>query len=230
MELKLNRIALACVTPLSLLAVVAVIPGFGCQKEEVAAPQTKMPAEPAKMPADSAKMPAESMKMPAEGASSAMMAVATIGAAGGAATQPANQHVAGTVTFSQDKEGVKAVVDLTGLSPGKHGIHIHEKTDMTAPDLTSAGGHWDPDGHKQHGGPASESAQRHAGDLGNLEADESGKAHYEVSVSGVSIGGKNDIVGHSVIVHAKEDDLKTNPAGNAGGRVAGGAIEAKPMK
>ena len=70
MELKLNRIALACITPLSLLAVVAVMPGFGCQKEEVAAPQTKMPAEPAKMPADSAKMPAESMKLPAEGASS----------------------------------------------------------------------------------------------------------------------------------------------------------------
>lgn len=216
MELKLNRIALACVTPFTLFAVAAVIPGLGCEKEKEVTLQPKVPADTAKMPADVAASP--------------MMAVATIGAAGGAATQPANQHVAGTVTFSQDKDGVKAVVDLTGLSPGKHGIHIHEKTDMSAPNLTSAGGHWDPDGHKQHGGPASESAQRHAGDLGNLEADENGKAHYEVSVSGVSIGGKNDIVGHSVIVHAKEDDLKTNPAGNAGGRVAGGAIEAKAMK
>jgi Cu-Zn family superoxide dismutase len=154
-------------------------------------------------------------------------ASATIKAAGSAATQPSNQNVSGTVTFTSDKDGVKVVADLTGLSPGKHGIHIHEKTDMSAPDLSSLGGHWDPDAHKQHGGPMGEMDKRHAGDLGNLEADASGKAHYEVTISGISIGGKNDIVGHSVVIHAKEDDLKTNPAGNAGGRIAGGAIEAK---
>ena len=160
-------------------------------------------------------------------ADDAKTAIATIAPAGGAATQPSNTTVAGTVTFTEEKDGVKAVVELSGLSPGKHGIHIHAKTDMTAKDLSSAGGHWDPDGHKQHGGPTSEMDKRHAGDLGNLEAGADGKAHYEVSITGVSIGGKNDIVGHSVIVHAKEDDLKTNPAGNAGGRVAGGAIELK---
>jgi Cu-Zn family superoxide dismutase len=155
------------------------------------------------------------------------MAVAKIKAAGSAATQPSNQNVSGTVTFTPEKDGLKVVADLTGLSPGKHGIHIHEKTDMSAADLSSLGGHWDPDGHKQHGGPMGEMDKRHAGDLGNLEADASGKAHYEVMISGISIGGKDDIVGHSIVIHAKEDDLKSNPAGNAGGRVAGGVIEAK---
>lgn len=201
--MKLNRTAIALFTPIALLATSAVLSGIGCnQSSAPVAAQTKMLAD--------AAMPT---------------AVATISSAGAAATQPSNQHVAGTVTFTQEKEGVKAVVDLTGLAPGKHGIHIHQKADISAPDLTSAGGHWDPDGHKQHGGPASEADKRHAGDLGNLEADAGGKAHYEVSIAGVSIGGKNDIVGHSVIVHAKEDDLKSNPAGNAGGRVAGGAIK-----
>ena len=157
----------------------------------------------------------------------ATTAVATIQAAKGAATQPSNQNVAGTVTFTEEKDGLKVVADLTALSPGKHGIHIHDKADLTAPDLTSAGGHWDPDGHKQHGGPITEGDKRHAGDLGNLEADASGKAHYELTITGASIGGKNDIVGHSVIIHAKEDDMKSNPAGNAGGRVAGGVIAVK---
>ena len=200
--MKFNRSAIVLMTPLAILATAVVMPGAGCSESKAPVSQTKKMADNA---------------MP--------MAVATIGSASAAATQPSNQHVTGTVTFTQEKNGVKAVVELTGLSPGKHGIHIHEKTDMSAKDLTSAGGHWDPEGHKQHGGPTSEADKRHAGDLGNLEADASGKAHYEVTVPGVSIGGKNDIVGHSVIVHAKEDDMKSNPAGNAGGRVAGGAIK-----
>ncbi len=156
-------------------------------------------------------------------------AMAKLQPAKGAATQPTNQNVGGTVTFTQAGDGVKVVANLTGLSPGKHGIHIHEKTDFSAPDLTSAGGHWDPDGHKQHGGPDSPPTARHAGDLGNIEADKSGTAHMETTFPGLSVGGggKNDVVGHSVVVHAKDDDLKSNPAGNAGGRVAAGAIDAK---
>ena len=83
------------------------------------------------------------------------VAVAKLEAAKGAATQPVNKSVSGTVTFTQTGDGVKMVADLMGLSPGKHGIHIHEKTDFSAPDLTSAGGHWDPEATKQHGGPES---------------------------------------------------------------------------
>lgn len=196
----------------TLLAGTLLVGGIGCAKSSSSCPMCDAAAGKPALMAN-----AQGMKT----------AVATIAAAKGAATQPANQHVAGTVTFTETADGVKVVADLTGLAPGKHGIHIHDKADMSAPDLTSAGGHWDPDGHKQHGGPASEGEKRHAGDLGNLEADAAGKAHYELTITGVSIGGKNDILGHSVIIHAKEDDMKSNPAGNAGGRVAGGVIAIK---
>ena len=135
----------------------------------------------------------------------------------------------GTVTFTQEADGIKVVADIEGLSPGKHGIHIHEKADLSKPDLSGAGPHFNPGGARhKHAGP--EDAQRHAGDLGNLIADENGHAHLELTVEQnvLSIDGpKNGVVGHSVIVHEKEDDLKSQPAGNSGGRIAGGKIELK---
>ncbi len=134
-----------------------------------------------------------------------------------------NEKITGTVTFMQDGDNLKVVADIDGLTPGKHGIHIHAKADLSAPDLSSAGPHFNPDGH-HHGGP--DTAERHAGDLGNLTADDKGHAHLEETVSGVSVGAKNDVVGHSVIIHAKADDLKTDPSGESGGRIAGGVIEA----
>ena len=133
--------------------------------------------------------------------------------------------IKGDVTFTEVSDGVKIVAHVDGLTPGKHGFHIHEKTDLSKPDLTSAGPHFNPEGHK-HGGPDSES--HHAGDLGNLEADEHGHADYEMTVKDLTIqGSKNSVVGHSVIIHEKEDDLKTDPAGAAGARIAGGAIQVK---
>jgi Cu-Zn family superoxide dismutase len=134
--------------------------------------------------------------------------------------------VAATVTFTKVDGGVKIVADVTGLTPGLHGFHIHEFGDCSAPDATSAGGHFNP-GHMMHGAP--DAPVRHAGDFGNLEADASGAAHYERVDTMISLDGANSIVGHGVIVHAKEDDLKTQPTGNAGARVACGAIGvAKP--
>ncbi len=134
--------------------------------------------------------------------------------------------VAGEVTFTKVDGGVKIVADVTGLTPGLHGFHIHEFGDCSAPDGASAGGHFNPH-HMQHGGP--DAAVRHAGDFGNLEADASGKAHYERVDTMISLDGAESIIGHGVIVHAKEDDLKTQPTGNAGARVACGAIGvAKP--
>jgi Cu-Zn family superoxide dismutase len=131
----------------------------------------------------------------------------------------------GTVTFTQEAGGVKMVADVEGLTPGQHGFHIHDKPDLSAPDFTSAGGHWNPDMH-QHGGPADK--EHHAGDMGNITADDKGHGHLELMMSGVSVDGKNPVVGHSVIVHEKADDYKTqNPPGNAGKRIAGGVIEAE---
>jgi len=134
--------------------------------------------------------------------------------------------VSGTVTFTKVDGGVKVVADVTGLTPGLHGFHIHEFGDCSAPDATSAGGHFNPH-HMEHGGP--DATSHHAGDLGNLEADASGKAHYELMDKTLSLDGADSIVGRGVIVHEKADDMKTQPTGNAGARVACGAIGvAKP--
>ena len=154
-------------------------------------------------------------------------AVANLKTAGAASTRPSWGTPTGTVTFTQTgDEKVKVAYDIKGLTPGKHGFHIHEKSDLSAPDLSSAGPHFNPTKHK-HAGP--DSAEHHAGDLGNIEADKSGNAKGSVTVSGITIGSgaANDIIGHSVIVHEKADDLKSDPSGNSGGRVAGGVIEKK---
>ena len=117
---------------------------------------------------------------------------------------------------------MKVVADIEGLTPGqKHDFHIHQYGDCSAPDATSAGRHYNPDGH-QHGLPDGEN--RHAGDLGNVQADQQGKAHYEITVTNISImGAKNPIIRRGVIVHAKVD-VGGQPVGNAGARNACGVI------
>ena len=146
-------------------------------------------------------------------------AIAVLGAASGSS-------VAGTVTFTSGSDGVKVVADITGLKPGKHGFHIHEFGDCSAKDGTSAGGHYNPTKHP-HAGPDAE--MRHMGDLGNIEADASGKAHLEMTDKMLKLSGENSIIGYAVIVHEKADDLKSQPTGDAGGRVACGVIGvAKP--
>ena len=151
-------------------------------------------------------------------------------AAENAATQQAvavlhptsGQQCHGVVRFTQEGESVKVVADLEGLNPGqKHAFHIHQYGDCSAPDGMSAGGHYNPEGH-QHGLPDAEN--RHAGDLGNVQADDQGKAHYEITVKNISISGaKNPVVGRAVIVHAKPDD-GGQPVGNAGSRIGCGVI------
>lgn len=129
--------------------------------------------------------------------------------------------VSGTVTFTKTDKGIKIVADIVGLSKGKHGFHIHECGDCSAADGSSACGHFNPDG-KNHGSP--NDSIRHVGDLGNIEADASGKAHLEFIDTTITLEGEHSIIGRSVIIHKNEDDLKTQPTGNAGGRVACGVI------
>lgn len=135
-------------------------------------------------------------------------------------------QVSGIVTFTQTPEGIEVEADVTGLSSGKHGFHIHEFGDCSAPDAASAGGHFNPQ-DMHHAGP--QETDRHVGDLGNIDADAKGKAHYQRLDKMLSFTGENNIIGYSVIVHANQDDLKTQPTGDAGGRVACGVIGiAKP--
>jgi Cu-Zn family superoxide dismutase len=164
----------------------------------------------------------DAKKMANEGAK---VAVAEIAPAAAAATQPSWGKPAGAITFTQDDGKVRITGEITGLPPGKHAIHIHEKGDMSAPDLMSTGAHYNPDKHL-HGGPTTSPV--HAGDLGNLTADSSGKATMDLTVDNITVGGaKNDILGKAVIIHAKEDDFKSQPSGNAGARIAGGVIKMK---
>ncbi len=129
--------------------------------------------------------------------------------------------VFGIVKFEAVSEGIRIVADLTGLTPGKHGFHIHEYGDCSAEDGTSAGGHFNP-AKMPHSSPSSK--ERHVGDLGNIEADKDGKAHLDYVDAMISLTGKNSIIGRGVVVHEKEDDLKTQPTGAAGARIACGVV------
>ncbi|TCS36829.1 Cu-Zn family superoxide dismutase [Paucimonas lemoignei] len=149
----------------------------------------------------------------------------TGGASAQAELKPTQGNTArGTVTFTQQGDQVAVVAKFSGLTPGGHGFHIHEKGDCSAPDATSAGGHFNPAG-KPHGHP--KQGEHHAGDLPMLEADANGNASLTATLSGLGLTkGENGIVERGVIVHAAPDDFKTQPTGNSGGRVACGVIAA----
>lgn len=137
----------------------------------------------------------------------------------------AGNQATGTVSFEQAQDTTQVKVALTGLTPGPHGFHIHEKGDCSSKDATSAGGHYNPT-QKSHGAPTATANARHVGDLGNLTADATGKATLTLRDPLLKLSGDTSIVNRAVIVHAKADDLKSQPAGDAGGRVACGVITA----
>lgn len=131
----------------------------------------------------------------------------------------------GTVTFRQEPTGdVRVVIDLVGATPGEHAVHVHEKGDCSAPDGTSAGGHFNPQGHA-HGLP--DAPQHHPGDFGNVAVGPDGKGHKELVTKAITLGeGPTRVAGLAVIVHEKPDD-GSQPVGNAGARQACGVIKAK---
>lgn len=150
-------------------------------------------------------------------ASTAKQAVANLASASGSL-------VSGRLTLAPMGDGVHLSGEVGGLQPGSsHGFHIHEKGDCSAVDASSAGGHFNP--AAQPHGRAGHGAH-HAGDSDNLVADANGVARVDAHVSGVSLGGgaANDIAGRAIVVHATADDYSSQPAGNAGARVACGVI------
>jgi Cu-Zn family superoxide dismutase len=134
----------------------------------------------------------------------------------------AGNNVSGTVTFTEVADGVQVRAEITGLPPGNHGFHVHEFGDCSAADASSAGAHFNP-AHKPHAGP--DAPERHVGDMGNVQADASGKAKLEYVDHQISLTNEErSAIGRSVVVHAKADDLKSQPAGDSGARVACGVI------
>lgn len=131
----------------------------------------------------------------------------------------------GTATFSEKSNGVQLELKVSNLPPGLHGFHIHSVGRCEAPDFKSAGPHFNPEG-KHHGWDNPQG--HHLGDLQNLNVGPEGNANIKVLVPGVTLGkGPNSLFhkgGTSLVIHEKPDDGKTDPAGNAGARIACGVI------
>jgi Cu-Zn family superoxide dismutase len=132
----------------------------------------------------------------------------------------------GTAKLSPDPGGVKITLAVKGLAPGDHAIHVHETGKCDGPDFKSAGGHFNPD-HKQHG--KDNPAGAHAGDIPNFTVDAKGSSTVSVVAPGITLdAGEHSVFtggGTALVIHAKADDLKTDPAGAAGDRVACGLIK-----
>jgi Cu-Zn family superoxide dismutase len=141
-----------------------------------------------------------------------------------------DSNVRGSVVFEKGDDGVMVTARIGGLTPhASHAIHIHEFGDLGSDDATSAGDHFNPRG-LPHAVP--DDSDRHAGDLGNLQADGDGNATLTLVVNNVTLdASKSGILGRAVIVHSKADD-GGQPSGNAGGRIAAGVVgiskDAKP--
>ncbi|WP_088184326.1 superoxide dismutase family protein [Sphingobium sp. Z007] len=133
----------------------------------------------------------------------------------------------GTVTVTQAADGLHVVVKAMGLTPGIHAVHVHTTGQCAAPDFTSAGGHWNPTARK-HG--KDNPAGMHMGDMPNMTvgSDGTGAIEYHIANAGISDGATPllDTDGAAVVVHAQADDNVSDPAGNAGGRVACGVLAA----
>lgn len=182
-----------------------------CKREEPAADAPTAAPAPSTAPAPAAEPAA---------------APAASTAASAALSPTQGNQVAGEVKFNVVDGAVRVTGTITGLKPNsEHGFHIHEFGDCSAPDGSSAGGHFNP-AKTDHGQVGAD--PHHGGDMPNLKADAEGKATIDAAVSNnVNIGKGDgfDILNHAVIVHADPDDYKTQPTGNAGGRLACGVIK-----
>jgi Cu-Zn family superoxide dismutase len=132
----------------------------------------------------------------------------------------------GKATFRPMGDGwIEFRVEVSGVTPGLHAIHVHEHGDCSAADGTSTGGHWNPTG-KKHGKWGQADGEFHLGDLGNIEvgSDGTGSLMLTTNLWTLGDGGPVDVVGRSIIVHGGADDFTTQPTGNAGNRIGAGPI------
>lgn len=203
--------------PTTLLCLAMTLALSACGND--AATDTAATPDPA-MPATADAPPPAPMTDPAADTSMpAAAAMATLAATEG-------NTAGGELRFEADNGGVRISGQVSGLTAGReHGFHVHETGDCSAPDATSAGGHFNP-ADTAHGRVGA--GEHHAGDTNNLTADGQGMATVDARLEGATLGdgSATDVIGRGVIVHADPDDYATQPTGNAGGRLACGVIEA----
>lgn len=193
----------------------------------LAACQPQTPADDAATPPVDPAAPAASgsaATAPAPAMQDAQSAAMSTAAATLAPTE--GNEVAGRLEFSSVDGGIRITGEVTGLEAGsEHGFHVHETGDCSAPDGTSAGGHFNP-ATTAHGRVGQ--GEHHAGDSDNIVANDQGTAMVDTLLRGATLDqGETGIIGRGVIVHADPDDYTTQPTGNAGDRLACGVIEAR---
>jgi len=176
-----------------------------------AAPEAPEPPEP---PATAA--PAESASAEAAPAAPKTVTAKIVGAK--------KSKLDGTITLTEDDDGVKVVVNVENAKPGMHATHIHEKADCSGKGFKTAGGHFNPD-KSPHGLPTAE--KHHLGDLGNMTVGKDGKGTLELEVKGANLeeGDAHSFLDRAIIIHAKKD-TGAQPAGAAGARIGCGELKA----
>ena len=189
------------------LAIAATLLLAACSKEQ--------PASAPREPEATTAAPAEKAT-PSEAAHEAAAQIAP--------TQ--GNTVTGSVALNSSPQGVRITGAIQGLKPNaEFGFHVHEKGDCSAPDGSSAGGHFNPT-QAQHGNPTS--GAHHAGDMPNIKSNAEGVAQVDTTAAGTTLNGEptTDIMGKAIVVHEGPDDYTTQPSGNSGKRVACGVIAA----
>lgn len=201
-------------TSITLLAGALALALAACGGEPAAVDEA---ATPPAMPAATEAAVEQAPAAPDMTTASTADAIAVLSATEGSA-------VTGELAFTVVEGGVRIQGQVNGLPPnGEHGFHVHETGDCSAPDGTSAGGHFNPmaTAHGRVG-----AGEHHVGDTDNIVADDTGVARVDARLEGATLadGAPGDILGRGVIVHADADDYATQPTGNAGARLACGVI------
>jgi len=189
------------------LALAATLSLAACSKQQ--------PEGAPRQPEPTTAAPAEKAT-PAEPASEAVVQVAP--------TQ--GNTVTGALALGSSPQGVHITGSIQGLKPdAEFGFHVHEKGDCSAPDGSSAGGHFNPT-QAQHGNPTG--ASHHAGDMVNIRSNGEGVAQVDATATGTTLHGDpgTDVMGKAIVVHESPDDYATQPSGNSGKRIACGVIAA----